>query len=220
MLRLPFRFGVVTLTQCPQAFVRARIELADGVKPRAASGRDDGAEVVRQEPGAVQRGQLRPAARGAALARDAYLADGACAHSPRSATSTRALRRARRLAGRRAARPQPADRELRAAALIDRAVLDALCRALGVSFYAGDARRTCAGIGRGAPDARPRRLRLAAVPAPPRAGTDDRGAPHRRPGRRDHRRRSAPCGERRPAGDAGGRRRALRPPLLQAEGRR
>ena len=27
MLRLPFRFGVVTLTECPQAFARARIEL-------------------------------------------------------------------------------------------------------------------------------------------------------------------------------------------------
>lgn len=29
-LRLPFRFGVVTLTECPQLFVRARIETADG----------------------------------------------------------------------------------------------------------------------------------------------------------------------------------------------
>src|SRR5262245_63653578 len=29
-LRLPFRFGVVTLTRAPQVFVRARIELADG----------------------------------------------------------------------------------------------------------------------------------------------------------------------------------------------
>src|SRR5215203_575868 len=29
-LRLPFRFGVVTLTAAPQVFVRARIRLADG----------------------------------------------------------------------------------------------------------------------------------------------------------------------------------------------
>ena len=29
-LRLPFRFGVVTLTEAPQLFVRARIKLADG----------------------------------------------------------------------------------------------------------------------------------------------------------------------------------------------
>src|ERR1700712_5028811 len=29
-LRLPFRFGVVTLTQAPQVFIRARIKLSDG----------------------------------------------------------------------------------------------------------------------------------------------------------------------------------------------
>src|SRR5207253_7920217 len=29
-LRLPFRFGVVTLRDCPQAFVRARVEAEDG----------------------------------------------------------------------------------------------------------------------------------------------------------------------------------------------
>src|SRR5262245_50280161 len=29
-LRLPFRFGAVTVTQAPQMFVRARIRLADG----------------------------------------------------------------------------------------------------------------------------------------------------------------------------------------------
>ena len=29
-LRLPFRFGVVTMTEAPQAFVRARIALENG----------------------------------------------------------------------------------------------------------------------------------------------------------------------------------------------
>lgn len=29
-LRMPFRFGVVTLAEAPQAFVRARVRLADG----------------------------------------------------------------------------------------------------------------------------------------------------------------------------------------------
>jgi len=29
-LRLPFRFGVVTMTEAPQVFVRVRIRLADG----------------------------------------------------------------------------------------------------------------------------------------------------------------------------------------------
>ena len=32
MLRMPFRFGVVTLTAAPQAFVRARIRLDDGTQ--------------------------------------------------------------------------------------------------------------------------------------------------------------------------------------------
>src|SRR5260370_17028419 len=32
VLRLPFRFGVVTLTTCPQAFVRARIALEAGIE--------------------------------------------------------------------------------------------------------------------------------------------------------------------------------------------
>jgi hypothetical protein len=30
VLRLPFRFGVVTLTACPQAFVRVRIQTENG----------------------------------------------------------------------------------------------------------------------------------------------------------------------------------------------
>ena len=31
VLRLPFRFGVVTLTECPQAFARVRIESGQAV---------------------------------------------------------------------------------------------------------------------------------------------------------------------------------------------
>ena len=31
-LRMPFRFGVVTLTEAPQVFARARIRLADGTE--------------------------------------------------------------------------------------------------------------------------------------------------------------------------------------------
>ncbi len=61
-LRMPFRFGVVTLTAAPQAFARVRIRL-DGRHARRRHGRRAaGAEVVRQEPGAEQRRQLRSAA--------------------------------------------------------------------------------------------------------------------------------------------------------------
>ncbi len=36
-LRLPFRFGAVTVTACPQAFVRAAIELDDGRRAHGAA---------------------------------------------------------------------------------------------------------------------------------------------------------------------------------------
>jgi len=37
VLRLPFRFGMVTLERAPQAFVRARVRLADGAEAWGAS---------------------------------------------------------------------------------------------------------------------------------------------------------------------------------------
>ena len=82
-LRLPFRFGVVTLTECPQAFVRARIELADG---RSAWG--GAAELM--APKWFDKNlaltnddnfeQLRDVLR---LARSAYLADADARHRVR-----------------------------------------------------------------------------------------------------------------------------------------
>ena len=36
-LRMPFRFGVVTLTAAPQAFVRATVRLADGTEAVGAA---------------------------------------------------------------------------------------------------------------------------------------------------------------------------------------
>ena len=46
-LRLPFRFGVVTLTECPQAFVRVRVASTDG-RPAwgAAAGTTDTLERI------------------------------------------------------------------------------------------------------------------------------------------------------------------------------
>ena len=35
-LRMPFRFGVVTLTESPQAYVHARVALPDGLARTAA----------------------------------------------------------------------------------------------------------------------------------------------------------------------------------------
>jgi len=130
-LRLPFRFGVVTLTECPQAFVHARIELADGrsawggaaelMAPKwfdknLALSNDDNFE------------QLRDVLR---LARDAYLADAgadsAFGHFARHHDAHQAACTAR------------GHNPLLAAygpALLDRALLDALCRASVISFFA------------------------------------------------------------------------------------
>ena len=114
-LRMPFRFGVVTLTEAPQAFARVKIVLektqaqgaaAELLAPKwfdknPALSNDDNFE------------QLRESMR---KARVAYLAGGentAYGHS----------------------RPTVGLVENFGPALLDRAVLDALCRALGISFY-------------------------------------------------------------------------------------
>ena len=129
-LRMPFRFGVVTLTEAPQAFARVRIELADG-----RSGWGVAAELLAPKwfdknlalSNEDNFNQLRLALR---LARDAYLAD----RRPRAAFGHFAVHYREQIdAG--------AKRQLNALAasygpaLIDRAVLDALCRILGASFY-------------------------------------------------------------------------------------
>jgi hypothetical protein len=150
VLRLPFRFGVVTLTRSPQAFVRARIELADG---RTAWGA--GAEMMApkwfDKDLALSNDdnfeQLRTVLR---MARDAYLSD----RTPATAFG----HFARHHDMHAAAAAQKGYNPLLASygpALVDRAVLDALCRAEHVSFYSamqanlagiGDAQREFAGF--------------------------------------------------------------------------
>jgi hypothetical protein len=129
-LRMPFRFGVVTLTEAPQAFVRARIRLEDG---REAEG--GAAELLAPKwfdkdtrlSNEQNFDQLRASL---ALARDAYLAGGENtafghyidAYGPQIALGT-AQGLNSLVAG-------------YGPALIDRALLDALCRGLNISFYA------------------------------------------------------------------------------------
>jgi hypothetical protein len=129
-LRLPFRFGVVTLTECPQAFVRARVETADG---RSAWGQ--AAELMAPKwfdknlalSNEDNFDQLRDVL---AMARDAYLADA----TPASAFG----HFARHHDAHQAACAARGYNPLLASygpALVDRAVLDALCRLHGVSFH-------------------------------------------------------------------------------------
>ncbi len=131
VLRLPFRFGVVTLTESPQAFVRARIEFADGKSAWGAAAEmlapkwfDKNLQLSNEDNFEQLRDVLR-------LARGAYLTD--------SAADSAFGHFARHYDGQLAAARAKGYNPLLAnygPALIDRAVLDALCRHRGVSFYA------------------------------------------------------------------------------------
>lgn len=131
VLRLPFRFGVVTLTACPQAFARVAVRLADGRRASGASAEmmapkwfDKNLELSNED----NFDQLRDVL---VLARDAYLAERA----PATAFGHFARHHE---AHRRAAAARGHNPLLAAygPALVDRAILDALCRATGASFGA------------------------------------------------------------------------------------
>jgi hypothetical protein len=115
-LRMPFRFGVVTLTESPQAFVRARIRTEDGHEAEGAAAELLAPKWFDKNPALSNEDnyeQLRASLRSA---RERYLAHGfesAWRHSS----------------------PGKGLVENYGPALIDRAVLDALLRALGISFY-------------------------------------------------------------------------------------
>jgi L-alanine-DL-glutamate epimerase and related enzymes of enolase superfamily len=131
VLRLPFRFGVVTLRQCPQAFVRARIETVDGRSQWGAAAEmmapkwfDKNLQLSNED----NFDQLRDVLR---LARDAYLGDA----TPSSAFGHFARHHDRHLAAAAAKGYNPLLASY-GPALVDRAVLDALCRRHGVAFAA------------------------------------------------------------------------------------
>ena len=143
-MRLPFRFGATTLTRAPQAFVRARIE---GLGGKSAWGMaaellvpkwfDKNPELSDQE----NIDQLRMAL---ALARDAYLAAPVNTAFGLMEDNYESQVTAGRNAGLNALTAGCGQ------ALVDRAVLDALCRLHQVSFH--DAMRS------NLPGIEPRRL--------------------------------------------------------------
>ena len=115
-LRMPFRFGVVTLTESPQAFVRCRVRLENGKEAEGAAAELLAPKWFDKNPALSNEDnyeQLRASLRGA---RENYFAHGT-ATAWQHSMPTKGLV------------------ENYGPALIDRAVLDALCRALGVSFY-------------------------------------------------------------------------------------
>lgn len=118
-LRLPFRFGVVTLTAAPQAFVRCRIRCANGREAEGAAAELLVPKWFDKDPALSNEenfGQLRASL---AAARGTYLASGSGTAWRHFLANTR---------GGLVAGYGPA--------LIERAALDALCRAQEVSFPA------------------------------------------------------------------------------------
>ena len=129
VLRMPFRFGVVTLTQAPQAFVRARIRLESGSESEGAAAELLAPKWFDKDPALSNEDNFAQLRASLALARDAYLAGGentAFGHWIDNYGPQLALGAAQGLNSLVACYGP---------ALIDRAVLDALCRALGISFY-------------------------------------------------------------------------------------
>jgi L-alanine-DL-glutamate epimerase-like enolase superfamily enzyme len=140
VLRLPFRFGVVTLTACPQAFARVRIRMADGREAEGGAAElfapkwfDKNLALTNEDNFEQLRASLR-------LARGAYLAEPAA----RTAFGHFAAHYQAQIdeAARQQLNPLVA---CFGPALLDRALLDALCRAEGLSFYQA-IQRNAAGI--------------------------------------------------------------------------
>src|SRR5258708_29763912 len=76
-LRLPFRFGVVTLEEAPQAFVRARIGPENGAEAEGAAAELLVPKWFDKNPALSNEENLSQLRASLALARDSYLGAGA-----------------------------------------------------------------------------------------------------------------------------------------------
>jgi hypothetical protein len=128
-LRMPFRFGVITLTEGVQAIVRAHVKLEDGREGFGYAAEMLAAKWFDKNPALSDeqnRDQLRKSIE---IAVEAYTAAPPCTAFELFADNYRHQMRAAR------------DNELPAlvasygSALLDRAVMDAVCRLVGASFW-------------------------------------------------------------------------------------
>jgi hypothetical protein len=122
VLRLPFRFGMVTLERAPQAFVRARVRLADGAEAWGAAAEMMVPKWFEKDPARSNAADVEALRGSLRKARAAYLCDAVDSAFGHSMTHYPALGAQGLEAG-------------YGAALVDKAIADALCRALGISFY-------------------------------------------------------------------------------------
>jgi hypothetical protein len=146
VLRLPFRFGVVTLTECPQTFVRARIEFSDGRSSWGAAAEMMAPKWFDKNLALSNDDNFEQLRDVLLMARGAYLADAA----PASAFGHFARHYDSHLQAAAAKGHNPLLANY-GPALLDRAILDALCGSLGVSFYTA-MQRNLAGVGAARPE--------------------------------------------------------------------
>ncbi len=143
-LRMPFRFGVVTLTHCQQAWARVRIEGSHGLRATGAAAEllspkwfDKNPALSNEQNLDQLRDVLHLAAQAYTAERGDAGADTAFGHFARHHDAHE------RAAAARGHNPLLA---AYGPALIDRAVLDALCRATGLDFFSA-MQRNLPGVG-------------------------------------------------------------------------
>jgi Enolase C-terminal domain-like len=129
-LRLPFRFGATTVTQAPQAFARVELAFADGRRAAGATAELMVPKWFDKRPALDKDASIEQLRRSLALAADAYLADAA----PRSAFAHAAVRLPA-IVAEGARHDLPPLAALFGAAELDKAIVDALCNHLGLSFF-------------------------------------------------------------------------------------
>jgi len=132
-LRLPFRFGMVTLERAPQAFVRVRIGLEDGSEAWGASAEMMVPKWFEKDPARSNEADVEALRASLRNAGAAYLSGSAASAFGHSMAHYPALGANGLEAG-------------YGAALIDKAIADALCRAQALSF-ADALQRNLFGIG-------------------------------------------------------------------------
>lgn len=138
-LRLPFRFGVITVTHGRQAVVRARIRLENGRTAEGMAAETLAAKWFDKDPALTDEQNEHQLRRAIEIARNAYLAAGPQTPFALFADSYAAI-----LAQAAIERLPPLVAGF-GPALLDRAILDAVLRAHGVSFATG-MRANVAGI--------------------------------------------------------------------------
>ncbi len=130
VLRLPFRFGVVTLTEAPQAFLRAEIETEDGRRGWGQAAEMLAPKWFDKSPELSNEDNFEQLRGAVALAREAYLSEAQSLTAfGLHAAHDAALRGAGRKLG-----LNPLVMSF-GSALLDRAILDALGRVAGVSVF-------------------------------------------------------------------------------------